>query len=311
MSKKLSKVIPLFAVLGILGIYTYPMLPHAFAATENANFQVNVKEILTVSVSTPSSWASGNINTFLRNKIGISVVSNNASGFTATMSSSSDNTSLTNSSNSSYTLPTLPGSLVRSSFPNNYWGYSMNDTDEGLDSSMYNPLVGANVTPITLISNDQSLGVNGQTKTTSRELFFGAKADATKASGTYSGTVVFNVVSGVISSDNPVTPANPATPIASGATNPAYDATRGRTVRTTTAATAGTTTTTTDVVEGDARDSFANVAGVTEETEANISGNTPLLAGIAAAASVAAIAGGGFLIASKRKRDDDEEDGDF
>ena len=66
------------------------------AAESQTTFQVNVVESLSVSITAPRGGASGNINTFLRNTVSLSVTSNNANGFTASMYAK--NTNLTNSS---------------------------------------------------------------------------------------------------------------------------------------------------------------------------------------------------------------------
>ena len=222
------------------------------------------------------------------------------------------------------TIPTLASSSVKASFPANYWGYSIDDTDAGNDSSTYNALVGAGSTPITLISNAQSSTIN------SRDIFFGAKADVTKASGTYAGTVVISVVTGAIEEDptdpdyNPTTPVNPANPVVTPNT-PVYSGTNTTTGGTTNGATtytyrqtsgsgsSATTTTTTQVSDGDNRNSYVGYTppqGVTSKqtTTENISEGSSLATGLAVTSAVAATSGALFFILAKRKKDDDEEE---
>lgn len=300
----------------------------------STTFQVNVVESLSVTVTTPENWATGNINTFLRNEVGLEVSTNNVSGFTASMyantgSSDSTNTSLTNTAKSDALLPTMSESQVKSAFSANQWGYSLNTTDTaqsktynnniynetaaGNDSSNYYPLPTSSA-PATVLTGDAG--------SATRMIYFGAKADAATAAGTYAGNVVIGVVSGVknnnndpthpvepvVPSGNPVNPDNPP----SGATNPYYDSTNNRTVYTNTTAdpTTSTTSQSTQISTGDTRSSYSNPAGVTENTMANINSGTPLAAGLAVTAAVAATSGAIFFILAKRKKDDDEEEND-
>ena len=101
----------------------------ASAQEVDANFQVNVKETLSVSITRPSSPASGGVDEFLRNDFLISVVNNNTAGFTASMYAdiADNNISLTNTTLSTAKLPTLASSSTRSAFPANYWGYSLGE----------------------------------------------------------------------------------------------------------------------------------------------------------------------------------------
>ena len=281
----------------------------------NTTFQVNVKEALSVSITTPSEWASGTPTTtaatdLLRNKVSVDVISNNGVGFTATMNATT--TDLVNNSKSTVTLPTLTESTTSGDFPANYWGYSLNttggtaenptyngkiynETDEGNSNSYYHPI------PTTLATI-----LTGRGHAT-RDIYFGAKADISQASGTYSGTVVISVVTGEVNdnngSDAPSTPTDPATPISSG-DNPSYDSTAKRTVYTTTSG----TTTTTQVSDGDNRNYYDPQGVTTSNYSSNVSDSSPLAIGLASAAAVAAVSGGIFFILAKRKKDDDEEE---
>ena len=324
--------------IGVLSI-TAGVQAHNFAAeqvaAENTTFQVNVVESLSVAVTTPSTWASGAPNTFLRNDVGLSVTTNNAAGFTASMyantgSSDSTNTSLTNTSGGAL-LPTMAQSQARSSFSANQWGYSLdttdttssktynnkiyNETNAGNNDSNYYPL-GDSSNPATVLTG---------TNSGSRTIYFGAKADITQAAGTYEGTVVIGVVTGVQNtnndSNNPVTPVtpsdHPAKPSDTSTNNPSYSTTYGSqqnqswTVYNQTASTGGgtTTTETTTVDAGDTRSSYQNPAGVTETTisDVNVNSSTPLATGLAAAAAVSATSGAVFFVLAKRKQDDEDD----
>ena len=275
--------------------------------SSSATFQVNVVESLTVEVTTPSSWATGDIDTFLRNPVDLRVVSNNPDGFTATMYSSAG-TSLTNVAKSSATLPTLnastyPSGVARSSFPANNWGYSLDDSESaGTYFSMK-----TSTDPITIITGNGSVAQRDMTQT----IYFGAKANAAQASGTYAGTVVINVVTGTINSEtNPETPTNPAS---SGADGVASYSTAGVGSSTDYSGTAysGTTsytetdgnTKSTTISGGDTRSAYAAPAGVTRT-----SSNNALAVALATTAGVAAVSSGIFFILAKRSRDDDDEE---
>ena len=318
-TKVILSSIGLIAVAATLSSYI-TQTNQALATEANTTFEVNVKDSLTVSVTTPSNWATGDVDTFLRNKISVNVSSNASNGFTASMTTKTTDTSLTHTANKG-TIPTLSSSSVKSAFPANYWGYSLDDTDAGSDSSTYNALVGAGSSPIILISNAQSSTIS------SRDIYFGAKANASKASGTYMGTVVISVVTGAIeenSSDpnyNPTTPENPATPGANEET-PYYNSNTGGTAngsttytysRTSGSGSSATTTTTTQVSDGDNRNSYVGYTapqGVTnrQTTTESISEGSSLATGLAVTSAVAATAGTIFFILAKRKKDDDEEE---
>ena len=289
----------------LAGLLFLNCIKPVFAEEANTQFSVNVKEVLSVSITTPTTWASGNIDTFLRNAVHIDVVTNNANGFTASMTTKTADTSLVNTSKNTATLPTLSAQTTRTNFPSNYWGYSLDDTTEGSGSSTYNALVGVNSSPITLLSsNSASSG--------SKDFYFGARANVTQASGTYSGTVVISVVTGVIDTNtNPVIPVDPDTPNPTPETpsyNPSHDTTTY--TYTSTDTNAGTTTTTTEVSSGDNRTSYGYIPpqGVTYTTTSNGSSLSPMVTGLALASSAAMTSSAFFLFAARREEDDDNEE---
>lgn len=338
MLKAKTKVnIGFIAVLSIAsGIQASNLVMHQ-ASADDTTFQVNVAESLSVSVTTPQTWATDNINTFLRNEVGLEVTTNNATGFTASMyantgSSDNTNTSLTNTTKSDALLPTMSASQTRGAFSANQWGYSLdttdtssnktynnniyNETDAGNSDSNYYPLPVSSA-PATVLTG---------TTNASRTIYFGAKADVTMAAGTYAGTVVIGVVTGVQNDNNdstdpvtPVTPSdNPATDNSPSGTNPTYSETYGpsgtagwTTYTRNTSSGSGssaTNTTTTQVSNGDTRNTYTAAAGVTENTMSNINSGTPLATGLAVTAAVAATSGTIFFILAKRKKDDEEEE---
>lgn len=282
----------------------------------STTFNVNIHEVLGVSITVPDTWASGDTGDFLRNAIGLRVTSNNGAGFTASMRTKTSTTALTNAANSDYTIATLSSNVAKSSFDSNRWGYSLGDytaanssdtsvpeTSAGDNSSIYKPMS----------STATTILYSATAASDSQDIYFGAKADASSAAGTYYNTVVISVVSGVVTSDNgdnPINPADPATPDDTSNGSPTYDQDSGRTVYTT-ASTSGsgsssTTTTATEVSSGDTTSSYADPAGVTTKTSSNLDGGTPLATGLAVTAGIAAVTGVVFLVAAKRRDNDDD-----
>ena len=309
MPKKIFRANLIFTIVGTLFFLFPPHLHSANAATANTTFQVNVQEFLSVSIEAPIHWASGDIDTFLRNTIGLTVASNNVAGFTASMSAQSS-TSLSHSSKSEITLSTLASSTTRASFPANRWGYSLRDnvtdnnntygeTTQGNPSSNYYPIT-TSASPVIILKSS----TNG---TSNQDIYFGAKSDISQASGTYSGTVIINVVSGVIDEDssspsyNPTTPTNPATDTMPGTTY--NDIANHRLISTTQTIGNDTTTTETTVTN-----TYTAPQGVTDSTSSNIYDGSMLTTALAATASIAAASGVIFFILAKRKKDEEEED---
>lgn len=314
------------AFFGLAGL----VAPAAYAAanfgsvhaeTANTTFNVNVKESLSVSITAPSEYARGDAGEFLRNQVNLSVSTNNANGFTASMYSQ-NNTNLTNMLESTETIPTLASYSTRSSFPANSWGYSLGtgtisgetrtygETEAGNNSSRYYPLTTSTTTPIKILTG---------TSTGEQQIFFGAKSDLTKSSGTYTGTVIISVVTDVIDSNNPITPTNPAEPnntneVAAFTSAPTGSTSSGSTTYTyrRTNSSTGTTTTTTQVSEGDnvsAYQGYTPPQGVIENSLSNVyDGGTPLASALAATSASAAAAGMFFFILAKRKDEDEEEE---
>lgn len=355
MSKVSIGLSVLLAIATVVSSYLY--VPNSASATECANgtsprqcnltFQVNVQEALSVSITAPQDGASGTPGDeagtwstgFLRNTVTLEVSSNNSTGFTASMyanTAATGNTSLVNQSLATATLPTLTSSVTRGDFPDNYWGYSLdttgddaststytyngkvyNETTAGNDSSYYHPLTDSS-NPVTVLTGTTGSSVASGT----RDIYFGASADLSQASGTYSGTVVISVVTGEVKDNNssgsePTTPTDPATSSDDTANDSVatYDSSNGRsrTIYTTTSSDAtsspATTTTTTEISAGDTTSSYASPQGVIEQTySSNIATGNSLATGFAVAASVAAASGLFFFIAAKRRDDDDDEE---
>ena len=276
----------------------------------DTTINVTAEEMLTVAVTMPETQASGDgsaSGTFLRNKVALAVTTNNATGFTATMTTSTVDTDLTNGIDE---IPILTANTTRGAFPSNYWGYSINDADTnaGDSSSTYRPIAALGASVPSYITNSPS-----SSSTVTKNIFFGAKANLSKSSGTYSNTVIISVVSGVNDTENqnPTTPTNPVHPsdddssdgTATFKPSPAGGSNTGATVYT---KQNGTTTGTT-ITSGDTTGAtYANPAGVT--TVSSVGEGTPLATGLAVTAGVAATAGVIFFIVAKRRRDDEDEE---
>ena len=286
----------------------------------NTTFQVNIKESLSVTIANDHvSESTGDTGQFLRNKIDVSVSTNNANGFVAFMHSQGT-TNLTNAINNSYTIPTLGSSKTRSSFDDNRWGYNLTktttgsaasgaDTPAGNPNSTYGPMATSNITLI-----------QGSAGTTSgnQSIYFGTKTNISQAAGTYLGTVVINVVTGTNTMpsgdpDNPATPSDDTPSIAGQTDNgPTYDSANRRTVHTITSTTSNVTTTTTQVSEGDTTSLYADPQGEIMRTDSSISNNGSAVAtGLAVAATVAAASGAFFFILAKRKEDEEEDEAEL
>ena len=273
-------------------------------ADESVTFNVNLEEVLTVSLTKPTTWASGNVNTLLRNKVTVSALTNNYYG--ATVSMYADDTQLKNvtsyvSTDASTYIDTLDNNnATYDNFDSDAWGYSLTDSDAGTASASY--------LPVTLVSNPvtvipRTVATTGTNST--KDVFFGAKATDAKQSGTYAQTVNFVAVTGVIDTDNPVVPVNPSTDNTINDT-PVYTASTNRTTYTSrsTNATNNTATTTTDVMPGNTTSAYANAAGVTASSD----GSSTIVTALATVAAVTAVSGITFFALAKRDNDDEEEE---
>lgn len=321
-----SSKIKMFGALVSLASLPVLSVSSAFAATTtgNSNFRVNVGDALTVSVTTPDTWATGDVDQFLRNHIVVSATTNSAGGLTASMYTKTSNTNLTNTRRSTYTIPTLSTTVTsKENFPTNYWGYSITDTENALDTDtnvLYNPLRGPS-NPITLLDESEPGGPYTQ------DVFFGAKADTTVAAGTYANTVVISVVTGVVDNDetipdpenpgqdipnpdyNPMPPVNPPTNNPTPNT-PTYNPTTNTTTYTTvTPNDDNTTTTTTEVSSGNTVNQYADPHGVsTRKISSTEGGGNALATGLAITSAVTGATGFIFFIVGKRRKDEDEEE---
>ena len=293
-----------FAVAGTLAITTNIKTQNINAAhddSKDVTFNVNIAEALTVAITEPTSWADGESGAFLRNKIDVTAYSNTQYG--ATVSMYTNDTKLKHTSSfsasdiTSYIPSVTSNNIAVANFPNNSWGYSVNN------GSSYNSIPTTS-SPTTIITTTQA-GRSG-----TQSVYFGAKADNAKKSGSYEQNVYFAAVSRVNTTDptTPVIPpANPATDAPTNNTATYNGTTTSYTYRT--PSTDNTTTTTTTIASpGDTTGyQYVTPQGVTASTMGEGDGST-LATTLAVIATVAATSGLFFFVLAKRRKDDEEDE---
>ncbi len=264
-------------------------------ANDDIDFQLQVKEGLSISISTPSTWAEGDVDTFITNQISINVTAISSNGYHVRMTSSEATPVLRNTLDSATTLPTLSASWTRSSSVTNFWGYSIDDTT-------YQAVPGLGGTAAAIL--DSSSPGSGSAK-----IYFGAKSSIGQASGTYTGKVLISVVTGEVTSSNPEVPTNPNTPTDGNSVayyNSDSDSTIYTTRTTSGSGTSAKNTTTTEISDGDVTASYAAPQG--ENAKSNGTSSSLLTTLLISSATVAATAGGILFLLFKRKTDDDEDE---
>jgi len=303
-------------ILAYVSIFVFSLVfQFNVAKADDTTFQVNIQEVLTVSLTPPANWATGDVDTFLRNLVVLDVTSNNNAGFTASMTSSSTTAAgaalthelvdLTNDH-----LDILSSDWTRNNTSTtNFWGWSINDDSQ--TGTYHRFALKDSATPDVLMTSATA-------GSASKNIYFGAKADSTISSGTYTGTVIISVVTGTITdenddpNDNPVTPTNPSTPTDDPTSNTggtaSYSNSTGTTVYTNNYvdSNSGSHVSYSEISSGDnttVYDSYVDPRGVTTVNE-----GTPLAAGLAATSVVAATTGIFLLIAAKRRKDEEEEE---
>lgn len=317
MVRSIHKINIAFIIALLIGAGVFMYLEPSVNA-EEVPFNVDIKEALTVSISAPTTWANGSIDQFLRNKVTVTALTNNNSGVTVSMYAANKkliNTAPHTAGSSSFEIDTLGAETTAGSFTTNAWGYSLDDTLAGSSTATYMPMTLVD-SPVTVL--ESTLGSKG-----TKDVYFGAKANTTKKSGTYAQTVYFVAVTGTLDpSLNPQVPTDPTQPSQPDATPIYYPtqgvSTGGQTGYTTraysgsgTSSVSGTSeTTTTQVSKGDTTDSYVRAAGVTTTTPTTTTSSNVSTLGIAlaSAAAVSAASGAAFLIAAKRRKNDDEEE---
>ena len=150
----------------------------------------------TLSASVDNSAVSVNGNQVINSTdqtkeipLRLNVETNNKTGYTATISSSSENTSLVNSNPASTNqISSISSNLNLSDFSANTWGFKLNS------STSYNPIPALSAPIGVLQTTDKTNGLDSNT------INLGMKLSQNLESGTYSNTLVFSFIS------NPYTP---------------------------------------------------------------------------------------------------------
>ena len=291
-----------FLLLGAFGTEFAHGVSEGITYQADTSFNVNINEMLSVNISYPDFWASGTINEFLTNKIGISVITNNPAGFVASMKSASSSPNLINLTDSSYAIPTISDVSVTindatdsgDDFPANHWGYSVVNGSAAVPLTYY-PMVGSGDYPIEVARS------NVATNEIAKDIYFAAKTDGSVASGTYANKVIISIVPGVAPDpiDDPIDEPiiDPGGPIVPG---PGPDIPISMSVNPQPGLMSVATTTSS---------SYAKPAGVNDTTISNVNEGVPLAAGLAVAAGVSAAAGAIFFVVAKRRRKDEDDDG--
>lgn len=308
MLKKITKIcLSLSYILAAMAIFLpYPI--KSALAGGSTDFKVDVEEMLSISITSPTEYASGNPGDFLRNKITVSASSNNAGGFVAGITAVKDSnnnpvTTLKSQAAGITPIPTLMSDVTCNSNCSNFadgstdgrWGYSITDTDssygtyQGIPTSTINELF------------DSGTG-SSRLNNKSGDVYFGALA-SNAASGTYAGAVNIIVISGT--TEIATEPVNPAKPEDPSDDEPTYEpAPVDKTVYTVvTEEDNGKKTETSQVTNGDTTSPYP-----LGEIEVSPGSDSNLAVGLTVAAMVTATAGFIFFIVVKRRADDEDEE---
>jgi len=139
---------------------------------DQANLQVNGNQVINSQDQTKELQLRINIDT------------NNRTGYTATISSSSENTSLTNSnSTSTNQISSISSNSSLTDFAANTWGYKL------INSANYQPIPALSAPTRVIQTTSRTNGIDSNT------INIGMKLSQTLESGSYSNTLIFSFVS--------------------------------------------------------------------------------------------------------------------
>ncbi len=148
-------------------------------ALAETDFDVVINPVLQVEVSDDEVLFEAD-NTLQIKHVKLNVLSNNQTGFTATMTTDNESSSLKHTIGN-YEIPTLGDAATNVNFPTNHWGYS-------LDSTNFSAMPALGGTPVTLMTTTKADDLG------EKDIYFGIKADQTMPSGTYQNTVLVTVL---------------------------------------------------------------------------------------------------------------------
>ena len=146
--------------------------PTLSASVDQANLQVNGNQVINSQDQTKELQLRINIDT------------NNRTGYTATISSSSENTSLTNSnSTSTNQISSISSNSGLTDFAANTWGYKL------INSANYQPIPALSAPTRVIQTTSRTNGIDSNT------INIGMKLSQALESGSYSNTLIFSFVS--------------------------------------------------------------------------------------------------------------------
>ena len=146
--------------------------PTLSASVNQANLQVNGNQVINSHDQTKELQLRMNIDT------------NNRTGYTATISSSSENTSLTNSNpTSTNQISSISSNSSLTDFAANTWGYKL------INSASYQPIPALSAPTRVIQTTSRTNGIDSNT------INIGMKLSQALESGSYSNTLIFSFVS--------------------------------------------------------------------------------------------------------------------
>ena len=178
------------------------MSSDAFAeATDSKNLTLNLKNAYSIEVVLPElsslELTPTSSGAFSSQNITIGVGTNNPSGYTLTMSSTSSNLTRSAAINGSTpTIPTLESAIAEANFPSNHWGYKRT-TGTTIDTN-YQPMVANSSIPLNVTDGPANASNSQNT------VNFGVKLNNDTPSGTYNITLTFVVVTNEWSDPEPL-----------------------------------------------------------------------------------------------------------
>ncbi|MBQ6593550.1 hypothetical protein IJI00_00555 [Candidatus Saccharibacteria bacterium] len=258
------------------------------------DFKISVQDEITVNIDEPVN-VENSYGAIIK-KVGISV-SSNSDGYTATMSTATNENRLIEVNNSSLYFNMLGNEFsITSASMDNMWGWNVVNKGAAIP-----------VTYDGMATAEEEIGsyvlAGTQATTTEKDIYFAAKPTATTSAGTYTNSVVISVVAGY----------TPPEDAASTPTNTANTSSVARVSRTLNVAsdtgddeesTSSKSSVSVNTTNNSQYDSYDDPLG---ETSTSINEGTPLATGLAVTAGVAATTGIILFAIAKRKEDDDED----
>lgn len=204
--KNLHKNVGIFSlsmVAAATAVYIYsPVIGSHADTSATADINLNVGEVLNLTLDTNSLDLSTTINSFVSETINATASTNSQYGYTLTLEDVDSNTNLvhTNENIDATVASNFSGSKTSSEMEDNTWGFSLNTTD------FYK--VPANGSPVALKRTNVPMATESETT----PVTFGAKL-GNLTSGTYTDKILFtlytNGQNGRPNVDPPVYPSRP------------------------------------------------------------------------------------------------------